>query len=124
MKNNIRHMKKYTPRRRRSNKDIQKRQLQDFEHLLDMDLGTFLVLFEEGTTKQIEQARSKMRSDLLKYGSDMEAIGRDLGEGFPEYIRNYLKTMNHIIQNSASTIDPDILNEYRKQAQILRKRAA
>jgi hypothetical protein len=117
-------MKKYTPRRRRSNKDIQKRQLQDFEHLLDMDLGTFLVLFEEGTPKQIQQARSKMRSDLLKYGSDMEAIGRDLGEGFPEYIRNYLKTMNHIIQNSASTIDPEVLNEYRKQAQILRKRAA
>src|SRR3990167_3204544 len=99
MKNKPRRMKTYTPRRRRSNKELQKRQLQDFEHMLDMDLGSFLILSEEGTVKQIATARAKMRSDLLKYGSDMEAIGRDLGEGFPEYIRNYLKTMTLIIQN-------------------------
>lgn len=117
-------MKKYTPRRRRSNKLIQKRQLQDFEHLLDMNVGTFLVLAEEGTLKQVENARAKMRSNLLKYGAEMEAIGRDLGEGFPEYIRNYLKTMNQIVQNSGSTIDPEIINQYRVQALNIRKKAA
>lgn len=124
MKNKPRHIKKYTPRRRRSNKELQKRQLQDFEHMLNMDLGSFLILSEEGTVKQIAAARAKMRSDLLKYGSDMEAIGRDLGEGFPEYIRNYLKTMSLIVQNSSSTIDPQMLNEFRKQAQTLRQKAA
>ncbi len=117
-------MKKYTPRRRRSNKAIQKRQLKDFEHLLDMDLGSFLILVEEGTPKQIQQARAKIRSNLLRYGSDMEAIGRDLGEGFPEYIRNYLKIMNDVVQNSGSQLAPATLNEYRKQALNLRKKAA
>lgn len=117
-------MKKYIPRRRRSNKLVQKRQLQDFEHLLDMNVGTFLVLAEEGTLKQVENARAKMRSNLLKYGSEMEAIGRDLGEGFPEYIRNYLKTMNQIVQNSGSTVDPEIINQYRVQALNIRKKAA
>ncbi|MBS0629984.1 MAG: hypothetical protein JSS30_07180 [Verrucomicrobia bacterium] len=124
MKNKLRHMKKYSPRRRRSNKAIQKRQLKDFEHLLDMDLGCFLILAEEGTPKQIGQARAKIRSNLLRYGSDMEAIGRDLGEGFPEYIRNYLKTMNQIVQNSSSKIDPEVLNQYRKQSLTLRQKAA
>lgn len=124
MKNKVRHMKKYTPRRRRSNKLMQKRQLQDFEHLLDMNVGTFLILAEEGTLKQVENARAKMRSNLLKYGSEMEAIGRDLGEGFPEYIRNYLKTMNQIVQNSGTTVDPEIINEYRIQALNIRKKAA
>jgi len=124
MKNKLRHMKKYSPRRRRSNKELQKRQLKDFEHLLDMDLGCFLILVEEGNPKQIQHARAKIRSNLLRYGSEMEGIGRDLGEGFPEYIRNYLKTMNDVVQNSASKIDPEILNEYRKQSLNLRKKAA
>lgn len=124
MREKLRHMKKYTPRRRRSNKAIQKRQLKDFEHLLDMDLGCFLILVEEGTPKQIQQARAKIRSNLLRYGSDMEAIGRDLGEGFPEHIRNYIKTMNEVVQNSASQIDPETLNEYRKQSLNLRRKAA
>ena len=84
MRQKYRHIKKYTPRRRRSNKSLVKQQLLDFERILEMDLSSFLVLREEGTSKQIESARVKMRSDLMKYGSDMEAIGRDLGEGFPE----------------------------------------
>jgi len=124
MAKKFRHMKTYKPRRRRSNKLIQKQQLKDLEHLLDMDIGCFLILVEEGTPKQIMQSRNKIRSNLLRYGSDMEAIGRDLGEGFPEYIRNYLKTMNEVVQNSSSVIDPEVLNEYRKQSLNLRKKAA
>lgn len=124
MAKKFRHMKKYHPRRRRSNKLIQKQQLKDYEHLLDMDLGCFLVLAEEGTPKQIQQARAKIKSNLLRYSSNMEAIGRDLGEGFPEHIRNYLQTMHQIVQNSRSQIDPITLNEYRKQSLNLRKKAA
>jgi hypothetical protein len=117
-------MKKYTPRRRRSSKILQKHQLKDFEHLLEMDLNTFLILNEEGTPKQIEHARTKMRSDLKKYGSDMEAIGRDLGEGFPERIREYLKSMHQIVQNSTAKIDPALLSQHEKRALELKKSAA
>ncbi|MDN3506353.1 MAG: hypothetical protein P0S96_03890 [Simkaniaceae bacterium] len=117
-------MKKYTPRRRRSSKILQKQQLKDFEQLLEMDLNTFLILNDEGTSKQIEQARTKMRSDLRKYGSDMEAIGRDIGEGFPERIREYLKSLSHIVQNSTAKIDPALLNQHEKKALLLKKSAA
>ena len=119
-----RYMKKYTPRRRRSSKVLQKQQLRDFEHLLEMDLNSFLVLKEEGTPKQIEQARIKMRSDLHKYGSDMAAIGRDLGEGFPEMIRQYLKSISEIVANSSEKIDPALLNFHEKEALRLKKHAA
>lgn len=124
MKIKPRHMKKYTPRRRRSSKILQKQQLRDFEHLLEMDLNTFLILSEEGSPRQIEQARMKMRSDLNKYGSEMEAIGRDLGEGFPEMIRQYLKSMHDIVLNSSGKIDPALLNLHEKEALRLKKSAA
>ncbi|NGX46980.1 MAG: hypothetical protein K1000chlam3_00349 [Chlamydiae bacterium] len=124
MKIKPRPMKKYTPRRRRSSKILQKQQLKDFEHLLEMDLSTFLILNEEGTPKQVQQARTKMRSDLRKYGSDMDAIGRDLGEGFPEMIREYLKSMNQIAQNASGKIDLAILNQHEKRALLLKKSAA
>lgn len=119
-----RHMKKYTPRRRRSSKILQKQQLKDFEHLLEMDLNTFLILCEEGSAKQVDQSRIKMRSDLHKYGSEMEAIGRDLGEGFPEMVRTYLRSMNEIVDNSSKKIDPALLNLHEKQALRLKKSAA
>lgn len=124
MKIKPRHMKKYTPRRRRSSKILQKQQLRDFEHLLEMDLNTFLILSEEGTPRQIEHARMKMRSDLNKYGSDMEAIGRDLGEGFPEMIRQYLGSIRQIVLNSSQKIDPALLSTHEKEALRLKKSAA
>lgn len=123
MKIKPRSMKKYTPRKKRASKDIQKQQLKDFEHLLSMDLGSLLVLLEEGTKKQAEQARAKMGSDLRKYGSDLEEVGRALGEDFPTVIRDYIKNMIQISQNTATDIDPAILNDHLKYAEKLRKLA-
>ena len=123
MKVRPRHMKKYKPRRRRSNKELQKQQLKDFEHLLEMDLSSFLILSDEGTSKQAQRARSKMRSDLMKYSSELEAIGRDLGSGFPELIRDYVKSMDEIIKNSLQPLDPSLINSHRKQAERLKKNA-
>lgn len=124
MKIKPRRMKNYKPRRRRSSKDLQKQQLKDFEHLLEMDLSSFLILSQEGTTRQTEQARLKMRSDLFKYGGEMEAIGRDLGEGFPEMIRQYLKGMKLILDTSPASADSPLINEHRKHALSLKKSAA
>lgn len=124
MRTKYRHMKKYTPRRRRNSKVLQKQQLIDFERLLEMGLSSFLVLMEEGNHKQVESARIKVRTDLMKYGSNMEAIGRDLGEGFPEMVREYIKSMQKIIQFPTDGIDPTLLNEHRVQALRIKKAAA
>lgn len=124
MKSGSRHMKKYTPRRRRSNKDLQKQQLKDFEHLLNMDLSTYILLYQEGNKRQIERAREKLSSDLRKYGAELEAIGRDLGEGFPELITNYLKTVHEITRRGNGSIDSAILAEFQKRAVQLKTKAA
>jgi hypothetical protein len=121
MKIKPRRMKKYTPRRRRSNKELQKQQLTDFEHLLNMDINSYLVLNEEGTEKQAEKAKFKARSHLMKYGADMEAIGRDLGQGLPEIIRNYIKVMRMIVQSKDNNIDPALINELRNEANRLKR---
>lgn len=117
-------MKKYTPRRRRSCKDLQKQQIIDLEHLLEMDLSSYLVLKEEGTEKQIQKALAKMRTDLSKYGAEMEAISRDLGEGFPELATNYVRTFAQIVQAAATGIDKPLLDEHQKQGEILKRAAA
>lgn len=119
-----RRMKKYTPRRRRSSEVLQKQQLKDFEHILSMDLSSFLILKEEGTPKQIDQARVKVRSDLMKYGTDMEAIARDLGLGLPELVRNYVKSMKEIVVNAKDELDPALLNDHRKLSLEINKIAA
>ena len=105
-----RNMKKYTPRRRRFSKTLQKQQIEDLKHLLDMDLSSYLILHEEGSPKQAEQARLKLRTDILKYGSDMDSIARDLGEGYPAVIGDFIKNMMQIAQG---IIDPKLLNEHR-----------
>ena len=64
-----------------------------------------------------------MRSDLMKYGCELEAIGRDLGSGFPELIRDYVKSMDEIIKNSSQPLDPALINLHRKQAEKLKKNA-
>ena len=124
MDSKMRHMKKYNPRRRRSNKALQKQQLKDFEHTLNMDLNTYIVLAKEGNFKQINEAKMKLRSHLLKYGSSMEAIGRDIGEGFPELIANYLKAVKKVLDSTTAQLDDSLLNHHRHCSLELQKKAA
>ena len=86
-----------------------------------MNINSYLVLNEEGTEKQADKAKAKARSHLMKYGADMEAIGRDLGEGLPEIIRNYIKAMRMIVQSTDNNVDPALINELRNEANRLRK---
>jgi hypothetical protein len=123
MKVKPRHMKKYKPRRRRSDKELQKKQLQDFEKLLEMDLNAFLTLSEEGMKKQTVRARSKMHSDLVKYRRELDAIGRDLGSGFPQLIQDYVKSMDEILAHSPDRLDPKLLHVHRQSAEKLKKNA-
>lgn len=111
MKIRPRHISKYVPRKKRSNKLLQKQQLQDFEHLLDMDLGSFLVLKKEGSQKQAEKARLKLQTDLLKYGSQMREVARSLNEeNGVAIVEEFLLKIAKFAQNN---VDPALINEYQ-----------
>lgn len=123
MKGTQRKIKKYKPRRRRSNKELQKQHLKDFELLLEMDLFSYLTLSETATSKQTEQARMKIERNLTNYGYELETIGRDLGSGFPELIHNYVQSLKEIIKSSSNKVDSDLILLHRKQAALLKKNA-
>lgn len=116
-----RRMKKYTPRRRKHSKDLQKQQLIDFEHLLNMDLGSFLILAEEGTEKQVQQAKIKMRSHFLKYSGEMEKIARDVGGNHYELVRTYLQSLNRIVHDGSNQVDPAPVKEHYKISENLHR---
>ncbi len=120
MKNKPRRMKKYAPRRKTHTEELQKQQLGDFEHLLNLDLGSLLVLNEEGTGKQIEQARQKLRSDLLKYGSDMKKLAGDMGEDYSETVDEFITSASTIL-SAVENVDPSTVKDHHKITEFLEK---
>lgn len=113
MKIKPRRMRKFTPRRRKNTQTLKKQQLKDCEHLLNMDLGSYLILSEEGTSKQAEKARIKMRTDLLKYGADMEKIAREMGATYPEMVKDFLASLKKIAGESGESVDPAPVKEHQ-----------
>lgn len=115
-----RKMKKYTPRRRTHTEDLKKQQLGDFEHLLNLDLGSLLVLNEEGTKKQIEKAREKLNSDLKKHGEEMKKLATEMGEDYSETVDDFIKSASEIL-SYIENIDPGQVKDHHKISEFLEK---
>lgn len=116
-----RKMKTYVPRRRKHSKVLQKQQLEDLERLLNMDLGSFLILAEEGTKKQIQAAKAKMRIDILKYGNDMEKIARNIGDIYYDVAHSFIQSLTKIAQDSSDQVDPAPIKEHYKISENLHR---
>jgi hypothetical protein len=104
MKGEYRRMKAYHPRKRRTKLEMQsakaqKQQLGDLEHQLSVDVGSYLVLNEEGNKEQAEQALHKTRNDLLKFGPEMKKISNDIGGKFPEIVDEFLTTIDTLVHS-------------------------
>lgn len=117
-------MRKYTPRKRRSRKDLQLQQLQDYEHLLSMDLGSFLILSEEGSDKQRALAGEKLASDFRKYSGELIHIAKELGIPYPESVEKYNRLMKEIVSNLKGKIDPALVHQHRRYSAEIRNLAA
>jgi len=119
-----RNIRKYSPRRRRSNKELQIQQLKDYEHLLSMDLGSFLILSKEGSEKQKQEAAEKLARDFRKYSGELVHIAKELGSPYPEPVEKYNRLMKEILLNSKGKIDINLINEQRRCADQIRKLSA
>ena len=115
-----RKMKKYTPRRRTHTEELKKQQLGDFEHLLNLDLGSMLVLNEEGTKKQLEQAKEKLGSDLKKHGDEMKKLAKEMGEDYTDTVDEFIKSADTIL-SFIDNIDPSQLKDHHKITEFLEK---
>ena len=120
MRTKPRMMKKYTPRRRKSSKELLKQQICHTENLLHMDLSSYLILSRQGNPRQIIQARAKIHTSIRRYSKELQAIANDLGERFPELIAHYLEATRALIADPYGKMSTDLLSKQKKCAQSIK----
>ncbi|HSX03151.1 MAG TPA: hypothetical protein VLG76_00295 [Rhabdochlamydiaceae bacterium] len=94
--------------------DVQKQMINDLEQLLKKDLGSLLALNEEGSEKQIEAARQKVRSDLLKYAPEMKKMAEKMGGQFAGAVDEFLKSVDGVLGSMGQWLDQSKVNEHFK----------
>ncbi len=107
MRNSMTKNKSFLKRLRKAKppKVLQKQNLSDLERRISMHVGNFLVLIEEGSQTQIEQAKQKAQSELLKIGPDMEKVAQEIGGKFPVFVRDYLDSVDSILHSASGFVD-------------------
>jgi len=101
----LRKMKPYHPRRSSRSLRLTRQQLLDLEHKISIDIGTFLVLLEEGNTEQIELAARRARSDFLKYAPDIKKLGVEMGSALSHLVDEFLRTIDTLLHVGQNWID-------------------
>ncbi|MBM3207010.1 MAG: hypothetical protein FJZ57_00155 [Chlamydiae bacterium] len=132
----FRKMKVYKPRAKRKSTKVEptkaiekvldkqhlalvKQQMADLEHRLSSDIGSFLVLLEQGNPEQIRLASIKARSDYAKISSEMQKLANELSGNFPEYVHNFLSSIDNILHTGVNWIDDAKMNDCYKATQQL-----
>lgn len=101
----LRRMKTYHPRRRTKNLDLYKQSLHDLKHKISSDVGSLIVLFEEGNPNQITSAQQKAKSDFLKHASEMHKIAQKMGDRYMRAVRDYLDSIDIIVHSNSQWLD-------------------
>ena len=91
-------------------KVLEKQRLSDMEHKISADVGNFLVLLEEGSSNDVENARKKARGDLLKWGGEMQHIAQTLGGHYVEVVSGYINTIDTVLHCPTDFVDAEKVN--------------
>jgi hypothetical protein len=105
MASRFRKMRTYHPRRSSKVIKLNKQKLIDLEHKISSDIGSLLVLMEEGSQEQIQMAAQKAKTDFLKFAPDMQKIASDIGGNFPRFVGEFLNSIYHILHSGNNWID-------------------
>ncbi len=102
-----RRLKKYHPRRSRKTVKEQKQQLLDLERKISSDVGKLLLLIENRQAEQVHETSLKVRSDLLKYGSEMSELAGHMHGVFPKAVQDFLSTLDQMTKSAPGWIEED-----------------
>ncbi len=105
MTTRLRKMKPYHPRRSSKAIKLNKQKLSDLEKKISSDIGSYLVLIEEGSSEQLQLAAQKAKTDLMKFGSDMQKLAGDIGGQIPRYVGEFIDSIDHILHSRSEWID-------------------
>jgi hypothetical protein len=117
----LRKMKTYHPRKRTKGLDLYKQCLHDLKHKISADVGSLIVLFEEGNMTQITSAKQKAKSDFLKYASEMQKIAQKMGDRYARAVRDYLESIDIIVHSNSEWLDEAKINSCYTMAERLGK---
>jgi hypothetical protein len=82
-----------------------KQKMADIEHRMSLDVGALLVLISEGTPQQVILANQRTKSDLIKFGPDMQKIALEMGGKIPKIVDDYLDSIDSIVHSATGWID-------------------
>ena len=124
----LRKMKTYKPRRRVKTAAMNNQELEDLERRISSDIGSFLVLLEQGNAEQVSEASQKARSDFLKIGPDMQKLANRMGGIFPKFVGDFLISIDNILHTGTNWLDDakikDCYSATQRLEEALRLRAA
>ncbi len=92
-------------------KVLEKQRLSDMEHKVSADVGNFLVLLEEGSASDVDNARKKARGDLLKWGQEMQHIAQTLGGKYVEAVSGYINSIDSILHCPTDFVDQEKITD-------------
>jgi hypothetical protein len=90
-----------------SPQSIDKQKLTDLQRKMSINVGTLLVLIEEGTPEQVAMTGQTTKMDLLKYGPEMIKTAQTMGEPYTEAVENYLDSIDQIAHTATGWIDEE-----------------
>jgi len=117
----LRRMKTYYPRRRRKGLDLHKQMLSDLKHRISSDVGSLIVLYEEGNTAQILAAQQKAKGDFLKYAGEMKTIAQKMGDRYERIVSDYLSSVDLIVHSNSPWLDEAKINHCYHMTEKLEK---
>jgi len=117
----LRRMRPYRPRKRRARLDLSKQTLKDLKHRISTDVGSLIVLINEGTPPQIAEAQQRAKNDFLKHAAEMRTIAEKLGDRCAQAVRDYLDSVDTIIHSNPSWLDQEKIHRCYTMTQKLDK---
>jgi hypothetical protein len=88
---------------------LQKQLLGDLERRISMNLGSFLVLTEEGDPTQIALAHQKAKSEFRKFGPEMAKIANVIGGDLPNVVHEYLDSVDILLHSNLAWLDEETI---------------
>lgn len=117
----LRRMKPYYPRKRAKNIETQKQLLRDLEHKISSEVNALILLREEGSENEIQAAKLKAKSGYHKHSDEMQKIAQHMGERYSKAVRNFLNSVDMIVQSSSEWIDESKVRNCYHMTQQLEK---
>lgn len=89
---------------------LEKQMLNDLEKRISLNVGSFLVLTEEGEPTQIALAHQKAKSELIKFGPEMHKIAEKIGGTLPQMVDDYLESVDNLLHSGSGWIDEETIS--------------